>query len=116
MSRQELEGLLKVTNRAIEILVAWIKIYRDSKCPGKDDERIESVNSWIVEMTEYKLELKNILKGNGEWALSDKLRFLLKEIEETKDPDSKKLYTERLVKLTKGFLNDGLLEVMDGKQ
>ena len=115
MGRPELEGLLKVTNRAIEILVVWKISYIESGQKSKNPGRIESVNSWIAELAEFKIELKNLLKGNGDWSISEKFHFLLEQIEKSEDRDTKKLYIDKLAKLTKGFLTDGLLEVMNDK-
>lgn len=115
MSRQELEGLLKVTNRAIEIQVIWKRLHFNSAHKEEYDWLIDLVNRSIAGLTDYRLDLKNMLKGNGDLSVSEKLNFLIKEIEKTEDPDDLKLYSKKLAKITKEFLRDSLMEVMNGQ-
>jgi len=115
LERSELDGLLKVTNRAIEIQIVWKKIFMTRADTKKYPWLIEAVNRSIAELSEYKLDLKNMLKGNNNLSVSEKLRFLMEEIERAEDPDAIKIYSQKLVKLTEGFLSETLLEVMNGQ-
>lgn len=115
MSREKLEGLLKVTNRAIEIQVIWKRLHFNSVHKEEYVWLIDLVNRSIAGLTDYKLDLKNALKGSGDMSVSEKLSFLLKEIEKTEDPDDLKLYSKKLADITKVFLRESLMEVKNGQ-
>jgi len=116
LSRQKLEGLLRVTARAIEIQVIWKRLFFNSAQEDEYAWLVDLVNRSIAGLTDYKLDLKNKLKGNGDMSVSEKLRFLLEEIEKTENPDDLKLYSKKLATITKGFLRDSLMEVMNNGQ
>ena len=115
MNRQELENLFKVTNRAIEIQVVWKRLHFNSVHKDEYAWLIDRIDKSIAGLTDYRLDLKNALKGNGDLSVSEKLRFLLEAIEKTKDPDDLKLYSKRLVDITKTFLRESIQEVMNGQ-
>ena len=116
MNRQELERLFKVTNRAIEIQVIWKRLFFNSAHKEEYVWLIDLVNRSIAGLTDYRLDLKSALKGNGDMSASEKLRFLIEEIEKTEDPDDLKLYSKKLTDITKALLKDSLLEVINNGQ
>lgn len=110
MTRDELQKLLKVTSRAIEILVVWKGLYL-GKHPGADDSReIYKVNDAIAELTAVKMGLKSKLKGNGDFTLPEKFLFLTKAYGDTTDPEEKQILYNQLVELTKDNLSEVILE------
>jgi len=113
LSKNDYENLLKLTDRAIMILVAWKKIYLGGGHGNENDFRIRKADAVIAIMAEYRFELNGLLKGDGEFHLDEKLRFLIEEIDRAEPGDVKNLYLDQLVKLTKGILTEGIMEVID---
>jgi len=113
LTRDELQKLLKVTSRAIDILLVWKKLWL-GKHPDEDDSRkIYKVNDSIAELSEVKLGLKNKLKGNGDFSLPEKFQFLNEAYETSKDPEERKLIFKKLAELTKKTLTEVIMEVND---
>lgn len=113
MGRQDLEGFLKITDRTITMVVLWKKALQQNGQYFKRPDLLNSVNAFIADLAGYRFELKEMLKGNRSAPNNETLALLLKQIEEAKDPDTRELYTQALLKLSKQLLNDGRLEVHD---
>ena len=113
MGKADYQGFMKITDRAIQMLVAWKKIYLRMETSERRERLLAAVEHAISELAEYRFELKNLLKGN-EMGLQDKLSFLLEEIEKAKDGDTREFYIKKLEAITKQILADGLLEEKDG--
>lgn len=115
MSKADHEGLLKITDRAIQLLVCWKKLFLSAGQDRKYPLLVPRIDSAIAELAEYRFDLKRVLKGQSDLGANEKLRFLLEEIEKTEDPGTHDLYIEKLLCFTKKILNEGLLEAMDGQ-
>lgn len=113
MSKQELEGFLKVTDRTISMVVLWKKALQQNGQQFKRPDLLNSVNAFIADLADYRFELKEMLKGNRAEPKNEALAELLKRIEEARDPDTKELYTQALLNLSRKLLNEGRLEVLN---
>jgi len=114
LSRCDYHGLMKITDRAIQMLVLWKKVFLKSNQNGKYERLVSSVDSTIAELAEHRFELKRRLKGKEDFSLPEKLHLLLEGIEEAQESDGEKVYIESLLKLTKKILAEGHLEVTNG--
>jgi len=112
MSRADLEGLLKITDRSTQILVIWKKAF--ARFNGKNhDGLIIKIDTAIAALAEYRFEIKNRLKGNAGLSLEAKLKFLEEEIAAAGESNPDKAYICKLQEMTWEILTAGLLEAKE---
>ncbi len=110
MSKQKYETLLKITNRAIELLVVIKKAIIAEVHQAKYPRLVPSLDASIAELSEYRLGLKQKIKGQTSLTLSESLNFLLEELKDCEDKELRKKYINKLSKLASGFLAGGEME------
>lgn len=113
MTREDYDSLLKITDHAIAMAVGWRKAFVQSGMSFKNPQRLNSVNAFVADLTEFKVELKQILRGEQDSPTNEVLTRLLKEIDESRDPDTRELYLDQLAGLMKKLLAEGRMEVRD---
>ena len=115
MSRKDYEDLLKATDRAINFLVAWKRVYTErGKCLCLDQpDLIGKADSTIAAFAEYRFAIKRLLRGEDTPSLEDQLRLTMQEIDNATNPDTKQLYLNRLREQLNGIVTDGALRGVD---
>lgn len=116
MTRDDIKALLKVTKRAIKIILIWKSAVIALKQHKKNQYLLRSANDFIAELAEYERNLRELLKGEESQDLPEQLRWLLDELKKAKDKNVQKIYTKKILELTKRYLTEDDLEVKDGPQ
>ena len=116
MSRDDIKALLKVTKRTIKIVLIWKNAVIALKQHKKNQYLLRSANDFIAELAEYERNLQQLLKGEEGQDLPEQLRWLLDELKKAKDKNVQKIYTSKILELTKRYLTEDDLEVNDEPQ
>ena len=113
LSRRDYEDMIRATDRAINFLVVWKRVYGESGKCMEQPSLICKTDSMIASFAEYRFALKRVLTGAEEPSLEEQLRLTRQEYENASDPGTKQLYLDRLLKLTGEIVTEGLLRGAD---
>lgn len=116
MSKEDYEGLLKITNKARWGLVILMNGFEKKGHQQKYPQVYNSMVQTIAELDRYEFALRAMLRGNSRSEDGEAIKFLLEEIETVADGETRTAYLKKLRKIIDRVMTDDPMEASNAEQ